>query len=102
MEAPAFIPFSPAHRYNLLAGQTLLVLHGPVNEDDVVSVHMLLIRQQPAQHSDDHPGAGRLVRAAQLRHTRAEPGNEKPPASVVALDRGLNPWKAKVPKRPSK
>jgi hypothetical protein len=39
MEAPAFIPFSPAHRHNLLAGQTLLVLYGPVNEDDAVSVY---------------------------------------------------------------
>ncbi|HSZ38890.1 MAG TPA: hypothetical protein VK817_02935 [Trebonia sp.] len=45
MEAPTFIPFSPADEYNPLGGQTLLVLYGPVNDDDGVSVHTLQIRQ---------------------------------------------------------
>jgi hypothetical protein len=46
LEAPTFIPFSPADKYNPLAGQTLVVLHGTINaKDDEVSAYTLQIRQ---------------------------------------------------------
>jgi hypothetical protein len=45
LEAPTFIPFSPADKYNPLAGQTLIVLHGTIYEEDEVSAYTLQIRQ---------------------------------------------------------
>jgi hypothetical protein len=46
LEAPTFIPFSPADKYNPLAGQTLVVLHGIIDaKDDEVSAYTLQIRQ---------------------------------------------------------
>jgi hypothetical protein len=44
-EAPTFIPFSPADKYNPLAGQTLVVLHGIVDEEEEVSAYTVQIRQ---------------------------------------------------------
>jgi hypothetical protein len=45
MEAATFIPFSPADKYNPLAGQTLLALYGAVDEDEGVSMYTLQVRQ---------------------------------------------------------
>jgi hypothetical protein len=45
LEALTFIPFSPADKYNPLASQTLIVLHGTIDQEDEVSTYTLKIRQ---------------------------------------------------------
>jgi hypothetical protein len=44
-EAPTFIPFSPADKYNPLAGQTLTIRYGDIAEEQEVSAYTLQIRQ---------------------------------------------------------
>jgi hypothetical protein len=44
MEAPTAMPFTPANKYNPLAGQTLVVLYGPVGDDGSVSLYTLHLR----------------------------------------------------------
>jgi hypothetical protein len=43
-EAPTFIAFSPADKYNPLAGQVLTVRFGDMGHDDRVSAHTLPVR----------------------------------------------------------
>lgn len=45
MEAPTFGRFNPADKYNPLAGQTLAVQYGPVEEDDWISMYPIQVRQ---------------------------------------------------------
>jgi len=43
-DAPAFIPFGPADRYNPLAGQVLTVRYGEMEHDHRVSLYTLPVR----------------------------------------------------------
>jgi hypothetical protein len=44
LEAPTVVPFTPADKYNPLAGQTLAVMYGPVADDGSVSLYTLQLR----------------------------------------------------------
>jgi len=44
-DSPSFVPFSPADRYNPLAGQVMQLRYGPVDEDYGVSAYTVQVRQ---------------------------------------------------------
>jgi hypothetical protein len=44
MEAPTAVPFTPADKYNPLAGQRPVVMYGPVADDGKVSLYTLHLR----------------------------------------------------------
>jgi hypothetical protein len=44
LEAVTAVPFTPADKYNPLAGQELLFMYGPVADDDKVSLYTLQLR----------------------------------------------------------
>lgn len=44
-DSPSFIPFSPADKYNPLAGQVMQVRYGPVDEDHGISAYTVQVRQ---------------------------------------------------------
>jgi len=50
MEAPTAVPFTPADKYNPLAGQTLVVLYGPVANDGNVSLYTLQLRGEQGRN----------------------------------------------------